>query len=80
MITLRIRTFAELKQYMGDIYEIKIPDYTTGRDVKDKLKDFHPEIMDLIDDCRFIANDTYLPDQEYITQEEIFLMPPTSGM
>lgn len=65
---------------MGEIYEMKIPDYTTGKDVKEKLKDFHPEIMDLIDASRFIANDTYIPDQEYITQTDLFLMPPTSGM
>ena len=76
-----ILLFASLRQRAGrDAVEIALPDGATVRDLLAAVAAAHPQLADLLTQCRVAIDHAFVGADELVgTPQEIALIPPVSG-
>ena len=77
---LKIRTYASLKELLGESFEIVVNDLCTIEELKKKIAGRNPEAADLINICRFAVNESIVNEKTEIKENEhVHIIPPASG-
>lgn len=77
---IELRTFASIKEIVGERISIEMPEKKSVDEVMNLLKLEFPEISEMIDSSRIATNETILEGQHLLNdKEELFLLPPSSG-
>lgn len=77
---VRIMTFAQLREQLGAVLEIELPDGATVVSLQQYLNQRYPDVKALAV-SRLAINRAYVVDPEQVLadQDEIALIPPVSG-
>ena len=77
---LKIRTYASVKEILGDNIELELEGVTTIEGLRKKIISMKPEAAGLIKICRFAVNETIVNDKTQIKEDEhVHIIPPASG-
>jgi len=77
---MNIQTFAMLKEFFKQEFEIEIDNVSTVTELKHELIRMKPAATSLLNSCRVAANDELLNDlAELHDGTTIYLIPPSSG-
>lgn len=77
---LKIRTYASVKEILGDNIELELEGGITIEGLRKKIIAMKPEAMGLINICRFAVNETIVNDKTQIKEDEhVHIIPPASG-
>jgi molybdopterin converting factor small subunit len=77
---LKIRTYASVKELLGETFEIEVNDYCTIEELKKKIVSIKPESAGLLNICRFAINESIVNDETQIKEDEhVHIIPPSSG-
>ena len=77
---VKIRLFANLKDFFKPELVLDLPDDSLARDVIGRLSEINPAGAALLGGCRIAVNDNFV-DADYPVnrEDEILVMPPFSG-
>lgn len=77
---IKIHFFAGLKRFFPSSQSIPFADGMLGKDILEQLKKEKPDAIDLLSKCRVAYNEEFISlDEEVKDNDEIFLIPPSSG-
>jgi molybdopterin converting factor small subunit len=77
---LKIRTYASIKELLGESFEIEVKEGSTIEDLKKKIAVRNPESAGLINICRFAVNESIVNEKTEIKEDEhVHIIPPASG-
>ena len=77
---LKIRTYASVKEMLGESFEIEVTDGCTIEELKKKIVVMNPKIAEMINICRFAVNESIVSDKTSIKEDEhVHIIPPSSG-
>jgi molybdopterin converting factor small subunit len=77
---LKIRTYASIKELLGESFEIDVNDRCTIEELKKKIAAIKPESAGLLNICRFAINESIVNDETQIKEDEhVHIIPPSSG-
>ena len=77
---LKIRTYASVKEMLGESFEIEVNDGCTIEELKKKIVVMNPETAKLINICRFAVNESIVNEKTEIKEDEhVHIIPPASG-
>jgi molybdopterin converting factor small subunit len=77
---LKIRTYASVKEILGDNIELELEGGITIEELRKKIIAMKPEVTGLINICRFAVNETIVNDKTEIKEDEhVHIIPPASG-
>ena len=77
---LKIRTYASVKELLGESFEIEVKDGSTIEDLKKKIVVMNPETAGLLNICRFAVNESIVNEKTEIKEDEhVHIIPPASG-
>ncbi len=80
MKQLTIQLFARLKDFFPPTVEIELSEAATTHDVLEVLKKQEPQAAIVLDNCRVaVGEDIVSPDYTPVTNDIIFILPPSSG-
>ena len=76
---MKIKVYAVLKEYFKPEFELK-EGMLSLADLKEELIKLNPDAVKLINLSRFAINDTFInPDHHFYGDENISIIPPSSG-
>ena len=77
---LKIRTYASVKELLGESFEIEVKDGCTIEELKKEIVIRKPETAELINICRFAVNESIVNENTEIKEHEhVHIIPPASG-
>jgi molybdopterin converting factor small subunit len=77
---LNIRTYASIKEMLGESFEIEVNDGCTVEELKKKIVVRNPKTAEMINICRFAVNESIVNDKTVIKEDEhVHIIPPSSG-
>jgi molybdopterin synthase sulfur carrier subunit len=77
---LKIRTYASVKELLGESFEIEVKDGCTIEELKREIVVMNPEAAELINICRFAVNESIVNEKKEIKEDEhVHIIPPASG-
>ena len=77
---LKIRTYASVKEILGESFELEVNDGSTIEELRKKIILLKPESADLINICRFAINESIVNDNALIKEDKhVHIIPPASG-
>ena len=77
---LKIRTYASVKEMLGESFEIEVDDGCTVEELKKKIAARNPKTAEMINICRFAVNESIVNDKTLIKEDEhVHIIPPSSG-
>jgi molybdopterin converting factor small subunit len=77
---LKVRTYASVKELLGESFEIEVKEGCTIEDLKNKIVRMKPETAELISICRFAVNESIVNEKTEIKEDEhVHIIPPASG-
>ena len=77
---LKIRTYASVKEILGDNIELEMERGCTIEGLRKKIISMKPEAAGLINICRFAVNESIVNDKTQIKEDEhVHIIPPASG-
>ena len=77
---LKIRTYASVKEMLGESFEIEVNDGCTIEELKKKIVVMNPKIAEMIYICRFAVYESIVSDKTSIKEDEhVHIIPPSSG-
>lgn len=77
---VRVNVFANLKDHYDPVFTLEVPDDARVEHILAELAMRHPQSQELLESCRIAVGED-LVDKNYSLQEneELFLLPPSSG-
>lgn len=79
-MTIKIKTFANLKDYLPEEFKMNVEENTSIRDLKELLIRRYPQIQSILDNSRFAINEEFVEDVAIIRKNQIvYIIPPVSG-
>ena len=77
---LKIRTYASVKELLGESFEIEVNDGCTIEELKKEIVAMIPATAELINICRFAINESIVNENTEIKEDEhVHIIPPASG-
>ena len=77
---LKIRTYASIKELLGESFEIEVKDGCTIEALKKEIIVMIPATAELINISRFAVNESIVNENTEIKEHEhVHIIPPTSG-
>ena len=77
---LKIRTYASVKELLGESFELEVNNPCTIEELKKKIVGTNPQISELINICRFAVNESIVNDKTPIKEDDhVHIIPPASG-
>jgi sulfur-carrier protein len=77
---LKIRTYASVKELLGESFEIEVKDGCTIEELKKEIVVMIPASAELINICRFAVNESIVNENTEIKEDEhVHIIPPASG-
>jgi molybdopterin synthase sulfur carrier subunit len=77
---LKIRTYASIKELLGESFEIEVKNGCTIEELKKKIAVMNPEAAELMNICRFAVNESIVNEKTEIKEyEHVHIIPPASG-
>ena len=77
---LKIRTYASVKELLGESFEIEVKDGCTIEELKKEIVAMIPATAELINICRFAVNESIVNENTEIKENEhVHIIPPASG-
>ena len=77
---LKIRTYASVKELLGESFEIEVKDGCTIEELKKEIVAMIPATAELINICRFAINESIVNENTEIKEDEhVHIIPPASG-
>ena len=77
---IKIKTFAVLKDELGDSIDVEITENAKVEDLLDVLKKQYPGISEIFASSRIATTGSILENQYGVPlNEELFILPPSSG-
>lgn len=77
---IQITCFAGLRKFFDPQIYIRLQLPTAYLSVIQELKKINPEASEVLDHCRIAVNEKFVPHTDLkITDEPVFLIPPSSG-
>ena len=79
-MNINIKTFAVLKEELGESINIEINENSKVEDLLNLLKEQYPNASGIFDSSRIATANSILEDQNIVPlNEELFILPPSSG-
>lgn len=77
---IRVNVFANLKDHYESVFTLEVPNGANVEHILDELALKRPESLQILQSCRIAVGED-LVDKHYSLQEneEVFLLPPSSG-
>lgn len=77
---VQVHVFAGLKEFFDPTFEVEIPQGATVADLINNLKSMQTSSSTLLDKCRFAVDQNFIsPSYSLVTNEQLYLLPPSSG-
>ena len=77
---LKIRTYASVKELLGDSFEIEVKDGCSIEELKREIVVRNPKVAELMNICRFAVNESIVNEKTEIKEDEhVHIIPPASG-
>jgi sulfur-carrier protein len=77
---LKIRTYASIKELLGESFEIEVNNGCTVEELKKEIVAMNPTTAEMINICRFAVKESIVNDNTVIKEDEhVHIIPPASG-
>jgi len=78
--TIQVTCFAALRKFFDPQLNIRLTLPTAYDSLISELKKLNPDATEILDNCRIAVNEQFVPrDELKITDEPVYLIPPSSG-
>ena len=78
--TIQITCFAGLRKFFAPQMQVQLELPAPYQSLIQELKKLNPDANEILDNCRIAVNEKFVQHTEVkITDEPVFLIPPSSG-
>ena len=77
---IKVNVFANLKDHYDPVFTLELPNDSRVENLLAQLAQQHPESQDVLQACRIAVGEDLVDKNYSLTEnEEVFLLPPSSG-